>query len=269
MAHVAGADPVAGSPAAAQPARPAGQGIAVLAIGDNASEEAFALARAIYGSRLRPTSLDEVRARVLAGGAPPPNASTELRELAEVRASVTGDDAAGRRLLAGISQQIGAEALLVVRVETTAALPPVVTIPSRSEADGGTDAAEPLTPGNAPVGSTVVARLFLAEAGYFDAARYLPDAGPAGPRTPAAWKSTVISLEGRFPGTRSAGPVTATAGARSGPPVRQEAGKSSPFYASGWFWGAIAGAALLGGVFYFASRDTTSDTIHLQMRVPK
>jgi len=51
--------------------------------------------------------------------------------------------------------------------------------------------------------------------------------------------------------------------------MRQEAGKSSPFYASGWFWGAIGGAALLGAAFYFATRDTSSDAIHLQMRVPK
>ena len=45
--------------------------------------------------------------------------------------------------------------------------------------------------------------------------------------------------------------------------------KSSPFYASGWFWGAVAGAALLGGAFYFATRDTGSDPIHLQLKVPR
>ena len=28
-------------------------------------------------------------------------------------------------------------------------------------------------------------------------------------------------------------------------------------------------AALLGAAFYFASRDTSSDSIHLQMRVPR
>lgn len=284
VAHVASAQPAPSTSSAIDPPRPAGQGIAVLAIGDNASEEAFALARAIYGSRLRPTSLDEVRARVLAGGAPPANASRELRELAEIRAAVTGDDAAGRRLLTGMAQQVGAEALLVVKVESAAApLPPAFTMPQSmgssdggaASADGGADAASPAAPsipntppGNAEAASTVVARLFLVDTGYFDAARYSPDPGPAGPRTPAAWKSTVTSLEGRFPAGRQRA-IPAATGPAAGP-VRQEGGKSSPFYASAWFWGAIAGAALLGGAFYFASRDSnSSDTIHLQMRVPK
>jgi len=264
VAHVAGAQP---APASLVVDRPAPQGVAVLAIGSNAHDEAFALARAIYGSRLRPLALDEVRARVLAGGGPPPNASRELRELSEIRAGLTGEDAAGRRLLTGIAQQIGVEALLVVKVEEAPAGPPVVApstmgAPEAVErADAGPESA---APGNAAAPSMVVARLFLAGAGDYDAARYSPDPGPP---SPASWKSTVTSLEGRFPaGPRTAGPAAATAPA---PPVRQEGGKSSPFYASGWFWGAIGGAALLATAFYFASRDTSSDTIHLQMRVPK
>jgi hypothetical protein len=48
-----------------------------------------------------------------------------------------------------------------------------------------------------------------------------------------------------------------------------EKSESKPFYLSGWFWGAVAGAALVGGAIYFASRDTGDDTIHLQMRVPR
>jgi hypothetical protein len=263
VAHVANAEPPQAS--STPPERPAGQGIAVLAVGSNAHEDAFALARAIYGSRLRPTSLDEVRARVLAGGAAPPTASRELRELAEIRAGVLPDDAAGRRLLVGMAQQVGAEALLVVKVETgpaeaPAVAPSTIGVPAEA-ADAGAEAA----PGNAAPTTTVVARLFLVETGDFDAARYSPDPGPR-PSTPAAWKSTVTSLEARFPaGSRTPGPAAATKPV----PVRQEGGKSSPFYASGWFWGAIGGAALLATAFYFASRDTSSDSIHLQMRVPK
>jgi hypothetical protein len=248
--------------AAAQPGKPAGQGIAVLAIGP-ARDEAFALARAIYGSRLRPTSLDEVRARVLAGAAPPPNASRELRELAEVRAGITGEDAAGRRLMTGLAQQVGAEALLVVKVErgSAATAPAGPPLPAAVE-DGGasTDA------GNAAPATTVVARLFLTDSGDFDAARYAPEPGLDGP---AAWKSTVTSLEARFPSSSRgvAGPKAALVAA----PVklRPEDEKSSPFYASGWFWGALGAAALVGGAFYFATRDTGSDPIHLQLKVPR
>ncbi len=248
----------------------------MLAIGPS-RDEAFALARALYGSRLRPHSLDEVRARVLAGGAPPATASRELRELAEVRAGITGEDAAGRRLLAGLAQQVGAEALLVVRVERTVAPagPPAAADDAgapaapATAADGGAPAAAPTAPGstgNAAPTTTVVARLFLAEPGDFDAARYSPDPGAEGP---AAWRATVTSLEARFPAVSRA--VGAPTAALSPTPssVRPEDDKGSPFYTSGWFWGALGGAALLGAAFYFASRDTGSDPIHLQVRVPK
>ena len=187
------------SSTATPPATPSGQGIAVLAIGP-ARDEAFALARAVYGSRLRPTSLDEVRARVLAGAPPPPNASRELRELAEVRAGITTEDAAARRLLTGLAQQVGAQALLVVKVDRGAALP--------STEDAGADAAADA--GNAAPATTVVARLFLTDSGDFDAARYAPDPGLEGA---AAWRSTVTSLEARFPPTsRVVGPNAATVG---------------------------------------------------------
>ena len=281
LPSLAPAQPAAApSASSSPPAHPSGQGIAVLAIGPS-RDEAFALARAIYGSRLRPRSLDEVRARVLAGGAPPATASRELRELAEVRAGIlTGEDAAGRRLLAGLAQQVGAEALLVVRVERNVAPVAPAGPPAAADdagapatpaatADAGAPAAGPAAPtaaGNATPTTTVVARLFLAEPGDFDAARYSPDPGLEGP---AAWRSTVTSLEARFPAVSRA--VGAPTAALSPTPstVRPEDDKGSPFYTSGWFWGALGGAALLGAAFYFASRDTGADPIHLQVRVPK
>ena len=279
LPSLAPAQPVAAPSASSSSAHPRAQGIAVLAIGPS-RDEAFALARALYGSRLRPQSLDEVRARVLAGGAPPATASRELRELAEVRAGITGEDAAGRRLLAGLAQQVGAEALLVVRVDRTLAPvapagPPSVADDAGAQAapstaaDGGAPAAAPTAPsstGNAAPAPTVVARLFLAEPGDFDAARYSPDPGVEGP---AAWRSTVTSLEARFPVV--SWPVGVPSAALSPTPstARPEDDKGSSFYTSGWFWGALGGAALLGAAFYFASRDTGSDPIHLQVRVPR
>jgi hypothetical protein len=268
------------APVASGPARPAGQGVAVLAVGGASRDEAFALARAVYGSRLRPRSLDEVRARVLAGGDPPANASRELRELAEVRGAVTGDDAAGRRLLTGLAQQVGAHALLVVKVEPVAPAPPAspsaplwpsFEAPSPPAGSDGTEpAAGASGPGSAAPGSMVVARLFLADAGEFDAARYFPEPGARGAD---AWKSTVTSLEGRFSeDARVARPPASTASIRLPPaaPLASESPKSEAFYTSAWFWGALGAAALVGGAFYFASRgDTSSDPIHLQMRVPK
>ena len=103
--------------------------------------------------------------------------------------------------------------------------------------------------------TTVVARLFLVGSSDFDAARYSPEPGLAGP---AAWRTTVTSLEARFPVvSRSAAPAAAT----HAPTLPSDEQKSTPFYTSGWFWGSIGAAALLGAAFYFASRDTGSDPI--------
>ena len=263
---VAFAQSAAPPSASVQPPKPAGQGIAVLAIGP-ARDEAFALARAIYGSRLRPTQLDEVRARVLAGDPPPANASRELREIAELRAGVTGEDAAGRRLLTGLAQQVGAQALLVVKVEHHAAPPPApATDPTKEwPSFGAPGAADAGIAGNTAGSTTVVARLFLSDPGDFDAARYAPEPGLTGA---AAWTSTVTSLEGRFPVlSRAVAPNEATHAVPT--PLGSEGEKSSHFYTSGWFWGSLGAAALLGAAFYFASRDTSSDTIHLQIRSPR
>jgi hypothetical protein len=274
--------------AAAGAARPA-QGLAVLAIGDDTKDDAFALARAVYASRaarsdqtssLRPLQLDEVRARVLAGGPLPANASRELRELSELRSAIRGNDAATRRLLLGIAQQLNVEGLLVVgstppasadvREPNKPTTPAVPAEPAGPRAAAPTDAAETATTPERPR-RVVVARLFLVEgrAGAaggdqadFDAAHYEADPEATGP---AAWAKTVTSLEGRFP------PVSrrvVTTPATSSDVSAHPAEKSRPFYSSGWFWGALGGAALLAGAFLVASRDTGSDSIHLRMRVP-
>lgn len=237
-------------PAPAPVAAPEGQtrGVAVVGLA-GARDDAFALARAVYGSRLRPHALDEIRARVLAGDPPPPNATRSLVELAEVRAATKGDDAASRRLLSGLGKQVGASALLVVsRTESDA--------DAGVDPDGGVEA-------GASAGTRVLARLFLVDAGEFDAARYEPDGSEA------PWRATVVSLEQRFP--KENGPLPGAGAPPPNPatqPVPAKDGEGKPFYSSPWFWGALGAALVVGGAFYFASRDTDSGTIHLQMRPP-
>ncbi len=259
------------------------QGIAVVASGP-AREDAFALARAVYGSSLRPRSLDELRARILAGDPAPPAATKDVRELAELRAGVTSDDAASRRLLGAIAQQLDVEALLVVSRGPA----PSATADAKTEdaadagaspaaggvvADGGAapvaavdqaDAGTPMAPPPAAPASSggqggrVSARLFLASTGELDAARYEPDA--------SGWRGTVTSLSARFP------PPPAPAAARlQGPPPKlsSEGKDGKPFYMSPWLWGAVGAAVLIGGFFLFATQDTGDDPIHLQMRVPR
>jgi len=255
VASIAGAQPSASSSSTPSlPMKSPAQGIAVVSMGAASREDAFVLARAVYGSSLRPRSLDELRARILGGDQPPAGAAKDVRELAELRASVNGEDAASRRLLTGIGQQVGAQALLVVKTEAAAPTPPVSADP-----DAGTDPDAGVEP--SPKRS-VQARLFLIESGEFDAARYEPD-------ETGSWKGTITSLSssGRFP-PPAALPVSAkpapkfTADGKDGK-------ENKPFYASPWFWAAVGGAILLGGLFYFTSQDNSDDPIHLQMKVPR
>jgi hypothetical protein len=265
------------SMASAAPAVPkaAPQGVAVLAM-DAARNEAFTLARAVYASSLRPRGLDELHARILAGDPAPAGASKEVRELAELRASITGEDAASRRLLSSIAEQVHVQALLVIR-RAPARPPsedenrpeaPKQTPEARDDAGAKVAAEDAGAPGDAgaaapaaPPATTasVMARLFLADVGDFDAARYEPDES-------GGWRGTVTSLSSRFPP-----PAAAPAGQLPPPPPRisAEGKESKPFYASPWFWGAIGAAALVGGFFFLASQDTSGEPIHLEMKVPR
>ncbi len=240
IARVAAADeaPLPALPGATTSGPPA---VAIVAVGGT-RDDAFVLARALYTTRLRPRRLDEVRARVLAGQPVPEDATPDVKELGELRAAVVGEDAASRAVLASLAKRLGATALLVV------------------VRDGD------------PSSGPVVARLFLAETGELDAARYAPVPGDNGVPT---WRPTIASLERRFPApnvpSSAATPPLPTGTAKTQPflgePRKAEASK--PFYTSPWLWGSIGAAALLGGIFYVASRDTSADTIHLQVQLPR
>jgi len=210
----------------------AGDGVAVLAQGDIA-EIAWPLAQSVYGSaKLRPPALDEARARVLAGDKPAPDAKPDVVELAELRAGVRGDDAASRELLSTIGQRTHVHALLVV----------VATDASAS------------------------ARLFDVGSKTFDAARYEPEAVDAGDR----WEKTVRSLERVFAPAAPPVVVAPKAAIAAVPKLdAKDASSSKPFYLSGWFWGSLGGAALIGLGIFLATRDYGGDTIHLRMEVPQ
>ena len=224
---------------AAQESAPA-HGLAVVAI-DTASDAAWPLAQGVYARpALRPAALDERSARVLAGEPVGADAAQGLRDLAETRAAIRGDDAPSRQLLASLARTFHVRGLVVVK---TAA-----------------DAAGTASP---------AARVFLAETGAFDAARYLPDTTES-----TAWSGAVDSLD-RVYGTplrggsgSAARPLAASPNVALAPRAPGE-GKPKPFYASPWFWGAVGTAAFGGVAVYFATRDNSSGAIHLQMQVPK
>jgi hypothetical protein len=231
------ASAAASAPAPAPASAPAPAfGFAVVAM-PGASDAAWPLASAVYSDpSLRAAGIDDAHARVLCGevaaGTDPP----ELRDLSDTVAALRGEDAPSRVLLDGIARRFSTRGLVVVRVQS----------------------------GHA------TARVFLSETSTFDAATYAPDDAPA-----LGWSGAVRSLARAFgspvasvqaaPGSSGA-PELAT---HDGPQKPHEAPPSSrPFYESTWFWGAIGAAALTGGVVYFATRDSSPSTIHLEVEVP-
>ena len=239
------ADPpvrVAAAPSAATAPAPnaTAAGLVVVAL-PGATDAAWPLARGVYGApSLRPSSIDEAHARVLCGEAPAPDAPADMRDLAADVASVHGDDAPSRALLADVARRMAARGVVVV------------------------------SPGPQPT-----ARVFLTESGAFDAATYSPD-----PSTATAWSGAVASLTRVFGNAPATVSPPAPAGAaivaqplpriatHDGPTIDNEPPHHRRFYESGWFWGAIGAALFAGGAVYFATRDNGPETIHLQVQVP-
>ncbi len=235
----------AAPPTSPQPATPtttptpSRTGLAVVALA-GAADAAWPLARSVYDDpSLRPGSVDEAHARVLCGAQAPASAEAELRDLSDTVAAVHGDDAPSRSLLDGIARRFGVRALVVV----------------------GSDAGH------------ATARLYLAETGAFDAAAYAPDEPPAGP-TPS-WSGTTRSLDRLFGAPPGAPPPQGSRSTLAAPslatreaPKNERPAPGKPFYESGWFWGALGAAAVLGGAAYLATRDSSPSTIHLEVQVP-
>jgi hypothetical protein len=218
---------------------PARQGVAVLAL-SGATEHAWPLAQKIYASSaLRPAALDEAHARVLAGEPPPPDAPEDIRDLAEMRSVIRGDDAPSRKLLGSIASTFSLRAVVVVEPGPPATEPGGAASPPR-------------------------ARLFVADQNAFDAATFTPDAQTDGK---FSWDRVAPSIE------RLVVPKPEPAKRASLAPLPKEAAEkpeeSRPFYASGWFWGALGGAAFLGTAIYFATRDSSPGSIHLEVQVPR
>jgi hypothetical protein len=196
---------------------------------DGPSPPAFALARAIYASPLRPYAVDEVHARVLAGEEPAADAPADVRDLAQMRSTVRGDDASSRAVLDAIASAFHLKGIVVVEM-----LPPSSTPPAAR------------------------ARVYLTQAHAFDAAQYAPTEGTMD----GGWSATVQSLQRTFP-SPAVGP------AQPAPTQGDESSTKRPFYTSPWFWGATVAAVLAGGAIYLATRDNGPRTIHLQLQVTK
>lgn len=234
----------------------ADQGLVVVGVGSS-MDVVWPLARAVYAdASLRPAKLDEAHARVLAGENAPGEATAELRDLADSRAAIHGDDAASRRLLQSIGTSFHAKGVIVVDAPAAPTGRPTARVFMTPHGSPGAfdaavyeaDAPPPVTWGN---GSASVAWTGAVEA----LRRGFAVAAPAPPAAPAVAASP-LALH----------PVAALA---PGTVVDGGAKGSRPFYKSPWFWAAAAGAAFAATAVYFATRNDGSDNIQLQVQVPK
>jgi hypothetical protein len=214
-----------GVAAAAAPA-----GLVVLAEGAGTEDAARRLAYALYRSKLRPAAVDERVARTLVGETPPAEASTDVLELAELRAGVHGDDAASRQLLVAVARRTGARGVLVVREG-----------PRARPFDASTATFEPVTLQPDPDGGWASAVAWL-DRGAGGAA----GAGGAG--------------EGAA-SRRAPPPALATSEV-----PRTE---SRPFYTSPWLWAGVAGAVALGALFFLAASGGDEPGVPLRLDVAR
>jgi hypothetical protein len=201
-----------------------------------AASAAWPLAQAIYAdAAVRPVAIDEAHARVLCGEAPAPDAPADLRDLAESVAAIHGDDAPSRLILDDLAKRFDLRALVVVQGVVQA------------------DAGHP------------TARVFIPEGRTFDAATYAPDEASG-----LSWSAAERSLVRAFgPGAGStAAPALATRDLPAREAPKKGPSHGTPFYESGWFWGAVGAAALAGGAAFLATRDSSASTIHLEVQVP-
>ena len=226
-----GAAPGATANAAPSPADARPHGYAVLARAASL-DAAWPLAQEVYASdRLRP-ALSEAEARIFAGAPAPPRSGGRelaLADLADTREAITDDGPTARRLLASLAKEYGLEGVFVVYPGAAGERPLV----------------KAFIAGGAPRFAPVELR---AEAGE------------------RPWASARPSLERLVPAAAQGPAAARPAVARGGAPKTEGHGA---FYQSPWFWGAAGAAVVLGGAFFLATRDSSSDSIHLEMQVPR
>lgn len=158
-----------------------------------------------------------------------PAGRKDLAELAEARDAVVDEGAASRRILTSLGKEYGLEGVLVV---------------------GSSESASPAS-----------ARLFTIETGRFEPLELRSE-------TDTGWTSARATLERLAPREVTPAPVAQAPSNATKSGEEPKPGRKA-FYESPWFWGAAGAAAALGGAFFLATRDSSSDSIHVQMQVPR
>ncbi|MEO8876469.1 MAG: hypothetical protein ABI461_12845, partial [Polyangiaceae bacterium] len=190
---------------------------------------------------------------VLLGEPAPP----ALADLASSRAAIHGDDAPSRQLLTNIASDFHLRGIVVVSCEAPTEAPASTWYTPQASAKN---------PSCTPVG-----RLFLAanakSVAHFETDPVRTDL-IVDASQPITWNSAVLQLDAQYGDHVAPAPKSAPPGAVSAAPAKENEKKSHYFYESPWFWGALGAAAFAGTAVFLATRDSSSDTTHIQMTVP-
>jgi hypothetical protein len=218
----------------ADAAAPAAQGAVVVAVGEDVGDATASLARSLYRDQALRPSLDEARARVLAGAPAPEGASPALRDLAELRASIAraGSDVAERRLLAAIGAEVHAAVVV-----------PVV------RREGAVHARALRVEGASFVGPELTAELSTDATG----------------RETARWSPSAAATVRTATGASAPRPIQAPAR----PAADEHASKST--FSSPWLWAGVSAAVIAGVTAFVLSQTTSSDpsTVRVGGTVPR
>ena len=229
--------------ALAQAASP-GKGAIVVATSADGTAAAKPLARDVYRDEALAPGIDDATARVLAGEAPAADAPTKLKELGDLRASVSsaGSEAATRRLLAAIGSDLKARIVVSVTME----------------------------------GGRPVAKVLRVETAAFEGVELgaTVETAPSGEKL-FQWPGALETLHKLLLAEK---PVE-KAGAAASPPAKKTAkapakGETKPaetksIWSSPWFWGTLGGVVAVGATVFAVAKATEGDggTLRLQGRV--
>jgi hypothetical protein len=212
----------------------AAHGALVIALGDNVTPGAKALAREVYrDEHLRP-QVDEGTVRVLAGEPIADDAPPSLQSLARIRQSLpVAPDELGAKLIAAIGQERHVE--IVVAVSMTGERPTARVVRVAS----------------AKYESVVLEGTTGKSEG--DVVRY-------------AWPgatNVLLQLYGPTPRVSSPGPITPRKIDPAAPTVPS---KGTSWYKSPWFWGPLGAVVATGAAIVIATQVTKDDVSSVRLR---
>jgi hypothetical protein len=212
-------------------------GAIVVALDNASSAAARPLAQEVYRDPdLRP-AIDEATARALTGSPPAADAPAKLKEIAELRDSIsrTQMPVVARGLLASLGATLGAQLVIAVSMEAGRPVAKVLKAPA-------------VTFERVELGATIETSA---------------DGVPT-----FRWPGAAVTLKGLLTAPAPAKAKEPDAAAEASTKKKAPPKDDRPFWKSPWFWGPVGGLLATGLTVFIASRVTSKpNEVHLEGQV--